>query len=64
MCKRSSFQGTTWIGGSVLVDREAQGDGAHLTGGGVQLGIGQSAYLLFSDGEAPVSSPTQVQHLV
>lgn len=46
------------------MDREAQGDGAHLTGGGVQLGIGQSAYLLFSDGEARVSSPTQVQHLV
>lgn len=42
----------------------AQGDGAHLTGGGVQLGIGQSAYLLFSDGEDHVSSPAPVQHLV
>lgn len=44
--------------------RHREIDGAHLTGGGVQLGIGQSAYLLLSNGEARVSSPAQVQHLV
>lgn len=62
VCRHSSFQATTWIGGSVLVDREAQRDGAHLTGGGVQLGICQSAYL-FSDGEDLGSSPTPVHIL-